>query len=428
MSRTKVRADLFFATFGEVSQKVVGYLVLVLLSRYLDKGSMGRFFVAATIGTIAAAITELGTGRHLVREIATTPQHALRHLGDVLSLRLPLSAGALILVNVAVHLFDPALGSVMLLTSCYILVGDLYFSYSAFMIGRRLLGLRLATLLGGQLLLALCVGVSVLAGGSLRSVLLGYVAANVITLCLTATLVHSRFGAVPLTRPTGNTWRLARAAAPFGALTALGLLHSKADTLMLYALSSSTAVATYESAYKLLEVSRFLIRPAVTVFFPICAALAAREKWEEFTIAYRRLLTAAGSAGAVVAALVISLAGVVIPLVWGSRYVEAVPILRILYLAVPILYLQTVVLFIAGSLHLEGTALKAILAALASNVALNLVAIPRWGALGAAATTLATELGLTGWLLYLVSRRLGAAVRRPEAAVVRPPPADVVAA
>jgi O-antigen/teichoic acid export membrane protein len=118
----------------------------------------------------------------------------------------------------------------------------------------------------------------------------------------------------------------------------------------------------------------------------------------------------------------------VIPLVWGSRYVEAVPVLRILYLAVPILYLQTVVLFIAGSLHLEGTALKAILAALASNVALNLVAIPRWGALGAAATTLATELGLTGWLLYLVSRRLGAAVRRPDAAVVRPPPADVVAA
>jgi O-antigen/teichoic acid export membrane protein len=197
---------------------------------------------------------------------------------------------------------------------------------------------------------------------------------------------------------------------------------------MLYTLSSSTAVATYESAYKLLEVSRFLIRPAVTVFFPICAGLAAREKWEEFTIAYRRLLAAAGGAGAVVAVLVISLAGIMIPLVWGSRYVEAVPVLRILYLAVPILYLQTVVLFIAGSLHLEGTALKATLGALASNVVINLMAIPRWGALGAAVTTLVTELGLTGWLLYIVSRRLRAAVRRPDAAAVSPAPADVAAA
>lgn len=427
MSDLKIRADLFFATFGEVSQKVVGYLVLVLLGRYLDKGSMGQFFVAATIGMIAAAITELGTGRHLIREIAATPQHALRHLGEVLSLRLPLTAGALILVNAAVQLFDPALGSVMLLTSCYILVGDLYFSYSAFMVGRRLLALRLATLLGGQLLLALCVGASVLAGGSLRSVLLGYVAANVITLCLTATLVHSRFGAVRLTRPTGTTWRLARGAAPFGALTVVGLLHSKADTLLLYALSSSTAVATYESVYKLLEVSRFLMRPAVTVFFPICAALAAREKWVDFTITYRRLLAAAGSAGAVVAALLISLAGVVIPLVWGSRYLEAVPVSRILYLTVPVLYLQTVALFIAGSLHLEGTALKATLAALAANVAINLVAIPRWGALGAAATTLVTEVGLTGGLLYIVSQRLRA-VPRPDAAGARHPPASVAAA
>jgi O-antigen/teichoic acid export membrane protein len=428
MSKMKIRADLFFATFGEVSQKVMGYLVLVLLGRYLDKGSMGQFFVAATIAMIAAAVTELGTGRHLIREIATTPQHALRHLGDVLSLRLPLTAGALILVNAAVHLVDPALGSVMLLTSCYVLVGDLYFSYSAFMVGRRLLGLRLATLLGGQLLLALCVGASVLAGGSLRSVLLGYIAANVVTLGLTAALVHSRFGAVRLTRPTGKTWRLARGAAPFGALAALGLLHSKADTLMLYALSSATVVATYESAYKLLEVSRFLIRPAVTVFFPICAALAARGKWEEFNNAYRRLLAAAGSAGAVVAALVISLAGFVIPLVWGSRYLEAVPVLRILYLAVPVLYLQTVVLFIAGSLHLEGTALRATLVALASNVTLNLVAIPRWGAPGAAAATLVTESALTGWLLFITWQRLRAALRRSDATGQEHSLADVAAA
>jgi O-antigen/teichoic acid export membrane protein len=427
MSKLKIRADLFFATFGEVSQKAVGYLVLVLLGRYLDKGSMGQFFVAATIAMIAAALTELGTGRHLIREIAATPQHAMRHLGDVLSLRLPLIACALVLVNAAVRLFDPALASVMLLTSCYVLVGDLYFSYSAFLVGHRLVALRLATLLGGQLLLAVCVGAGVLAGGSLNSILLGYIAANVITLGLTATLVHSRFGPVRLTRPTGKTWRLARLAAPFGALTVVGLLHSKADTLMLYALSSATAVATYESAYKLLEVSRFLIRPAVTVFFPICAALAARGKWADFSITYRRLLAGAGSAGLVVAALVIGLAGVVIPVVWGSRYLEAVPVLRILYLAVPVLYLQTVVLFIAGSLHLERTALKATLVGMASNVALNLVVIPRWGALGAATTTLVTELGLTSWLLYVVSRRLHAANGDSQAADLGRP-AGVVAA
>jgi O-antigen/teichoic acid export membrane protein len=32
-SRKKISADLFFATFGEVLQKVVGYIVLIVLAR-----------------------------------------------------------------------------------------------------------------------------------------------------------------------------------------------------------------------------------------------------------------------------------------------------------------------------------------------------------------------------------------------------------
>jgi O-antigen/teichoic acid export membrane protein len=420
MHAKKISADLLFATFGEVSQKVVGYLVLVLLARHLDKGSMGEFFVAATIATVAAAITELGTGRHLVRLIAATPADALAHLGGVLSLRLPVTAGALVIVNAGVYLLEPALGSVMLLTSCYVLVGDLYYSYSAFLIGRRFLGLRLVTLLAGQLLLVACVGVSVLAGGSLQTVLLAYVAANVITVGATALLVRRRFGLVPLSRPSARSWQLARVAAPFGALTVLGLLHSKVDTLLLYRLSSAATVATYESAYKLLEVSRFLVRPAVTVFFPICAALAAAENWAGFELAYKRLLRAAGGLGMLVAALVISLAGVVVPTIWGASYADAVPIVRVLYLSVPLLYLQLVALFLAGSVHLERAALWAVAAAFGGNLALNLIAIPWWGAIGASVTTLISEAALTVWLLCLIRNHLRH-VRQPGGVVTERP-------
>ena len=412
MHAKKISADLLFATFGEVSQKVVGYLVLVLLARHLDKGSMGEFFVAGTIATIAAAIAELGTGRHLVRQVAASPADALAHLGGVLSLRLPVTAAALVVVNATIYLLAPALGSVMLLTSCYVLVGDLYYSYSAFLVGRRLLGLRLVTLLGGQLLLVACVGLSVFAGGSLTMVLVAYVAANVITVGSTALLVRHRFGPVPLSWPSTRSWQLARVAAPFGALTVLGLLHSKVDTLLLYRLSSAATVASYESAYKLLEVSRFLVRPAVTVFFPICAALAAAENWSGFELAYRRLLRAAGGLGLLVAALVISLAGAVVPAIWGASYADSVPIVRVLYLSVPLLYLQLVALFLAGSVHLERAAFWAVAAAFAGNLVLNLIAIPRWGAMGASITTLASEAALTTWLLCLIRNHLRA-VKQP---------------
>jgi O-antigen/teichoic acid export membrane protein len=410
-SRKKISADLFFATFGEVLQKVVGYIVLIVLARQLDKDSMGQFFVASTIAMIAAAATELGTGRHLIRAIATSPQDALRNLGDVLSLRIPLTLCALLLVNTVVYIMDPALAGVMLLTSCYTLVGDLYFSYSAFFVGRRLVTLRLLTIVAGQLLLALCVGMGLVLGGSLYAVLLGYIAANIITLAGTATLVHRRFGSVQLFSGKGRAWVLVRAAAPFGALTALGLLHSKADTLMLYALSSSAAVASYESVYKLLEVSRLIVRPAVTVFFPIYAGLAARGEWAGFQHAYSRLLVWGGGAGALMSLTVMAVAGVAVPLIWGSPYRDAIPILRILCLGIPALYLGTLALFIAGSLHLERMAVYLAVAALVANVAVNAIAIPRWGALGAAIATVVTESALTASLLYLIHRRLRPVVR-----------------
>jgi O-antigen/teichoic acid export membrane protein len=72
-----------------------------------------------------------------------------------------------------------------------------------------------------------------------------------------------------------------------------------------------------------------------------------------------------------------------------------------------------VALFLAGSLHLERAALWAMTAAFAGNVALNLVAIPRWGAVGAGATTLVTETALTGWLLHLITARIRT-VRQPH--------------
>jgi O-antigen/teichoic acid export membrane protein len=108
---------------------------------------------------------------------------------------------------------------------------------------------------------------------------------------------------------------------------------------------------------------------------------------------------------------VMAVAGVAVPLIWGSPYRDAIPILRILCLGIPALYLGTLALFIAGSLHLERMAVYLAVAALVANVAVNAIAIPRWGALGAAIATVVTESALTASLLYLIHRRLRPVVR-----------------
>ena len=85
----KVKYDLLLSFSAHFFFKLVGYLVLAIMSRYLEKGEMGEFFVAAALGTFFVQITELGTNNYLMREVASaSPQEFLgnRSSRDILGL------------------------------------------------------------------------------------------------------------------------------------------------------------------------------------------------------------------------------------------------------------------------------------------------------------------------------------------------------
>jgi O-antigen/teichoic acid export membrane protein len=224
-------------------------------------------------------------------------------------------------------------------------------------------------------------------------------------------VVWRRYGPIPLRWDPLVARATARASLPFFALNTLGLAHFKADTVLLFLLTTPAAVATYEAGYKLLEVSRIAVRPAAVVFLPVWAAIAAREDWRGFGLAFRRLLRMAGIAGVAAAVALLALAGLLVPLLWGDRYADAVGVTQVLALAVPAVFLSIVATLAAGALRLEGAAAKVLAGCLLINVGLNLVAIPRWGVLGAAGCTVVTEGLATLGLLRLVGRkvRVGAA-------------------
>src|SRR3989442_786363 len=149
---TKIRTDLLLAASFEVLQKLSGYVVLMILARHLEKPVMGTLFFAATLAALAAAATELGTSRFLVRAIAERPEEALRRLGEVVTLRLPLALGVWLLLGIVILTVRPDLAVVVLLTSAAVMLTDLYYSFGAFFLGLRKVGLRIATGLCGPLL------------------------------------------------------------------------------------------------------------------------------------------------------------------------------------------------------------------------------------------------------------------------------------
>jgi len=426
MQWTKTRADLALATGGEVVQKLSGYAVLAILARHFDKAAMGRLFFAMALTSVVAAATELGTGRYLVREVATRPEAALRRLGEVIALRAPLALGAFLLLAAGVSLTRPGLAPILLPAAVAGLLNDLSYSFGAFLVGRREVGLRLATGLSGPIVLVTLVALAVSRGATLPQVLLCYVVAALVPLAAGALVIRRRFGRFPLAS-LGKGVAAGRASLPFFLLTALGIAHFKVDALLLFALATPTAVATYEAGYKLFEVSRFVVRPTATVFYPLSAELAGRGDWEGFARTLRRLLVLAGGVAAAISLAVLVAAGLIVRLVWGGTYGDTAAVLRILYLAVPPLYLGFIATFLAGALHREGAAARVLALCLAANVALNLFAIPRWGPLGAAWTTLITETLAASWILWLVYGALRVKAASGVAEPASPSPLEVLA-
>ena len=89
----------------------------------------------------------------------------------------------------------------------------------------------------------------------------------------------------------------------------------------------------------------------------------------------------------------------IIRIVYTAAYDDSAEVLRVLYLSVPGLYAATVAMLVASSTMGEKRAVLIMAAGVTLNVALNLVAIPRYGALGAAWVTVASQTFVGLWLI-----------------------------
>jgi O-antigen/teichoic acid export membrane protein len=165
-------------------------------------------------------------------------------------------------------------------------------------------------------------------------------------------------------------------------------------------------VAYYDLGLKMLEVARFLIRPFYSVFYPIFSQMAARRRWKGLRRRALQLTAGAFALGLFVT-LGFELVGPqAITLLFGANYAASVAPSRILFLSLPLINLHFILITLANALHMERTSAWLLAASAAINLGLNVVVIPRYGIMGAAWTTLASQAFLTGSMLWITTSRL----------------------
>ena len=169
----------------------------------------------------------------------------------------------------------------------------------------------------------------------------------------------------------------------------LGLLIFNSDLLVLRAFRDAQTVGWYSASYQLIS---FLINMAGAYSLSLMPALTqARSESGERRALYVDSLAQALCVGVPIAVGGALCASGLIELVFGASYEPSAMPLTVLLASIPFLLWKDVAMVgmvVAGK---EKAVLRMTIAAVLFNLVANLLVIPRWGMVGAAATTLATE-------------------------------------
>jgi O-antigen/teichoic acid export membrane protein len=387
-------------------------VVTVLMPRYLGDDNLGRLAAATSLTFICGGLATLGINSYLTREVARGgAQRGL--VLNALALRLPLAllAGAVAAVVAALLNYDPGVRQLV-----YLLCLNVALVAIAGVLNGTLEGLQSMRLVAAADVISK--GVLVVAVALFLSQGLGLHgmahAWNLSALAMIAVAGYAAWRAGALRGGLDvRLWRpLLAGSLPFFAWQAALTIYGHVDVLLVSLLTSPAVTGWYAAAYRIVGVASFAPVIVAGVVFPALSASASRRPHEFRAIAHRSLqavllLTVPIAFGSIV------LAGPLIDFLgYPEPFRNSVPLIMILALHIPIVGVDMIVGSALNALDQQRRWALTGMAAAVLNPGVNLLLIPFFerstgnGALGAAITTVLTEVFMMAVGLFLLRGRV----------------------
>jgi O-antigen/teichoic acid export membrane protein len=402
----RLLSNTVVAVIGGVVQRLLSFATTMLLARGLGGELFGVYAFVGAYMAIFTFLVDLGFERVITREVARQPERTGVLMGTGFILRGSLSVVAAAAAVLTAWLLR--LPSLTLWCICLAALG-LPLSVESFVRGffQARFEMHYAYLLSlpGTLAFVFVAAAIMWMGGGLIAVFVAALATGALSVTLMLGIALPKMRVV--WRLDGSLVRsLWRESWELGAVILIWLITLRIDQLLLYWLRGASEVGLYAVAVKITEALNLIPESIMMTVFPLLAStdLSAPQRLHRiFRVTVRYLVVLV-----LPMALLVTLErDILIRLLFGAAYVSGSDALAILswwmffsytgavYVSLMIVRSQQRVIGLISAL------------ALAVNVVLNLLWIPRWGATGAAAATLASSAG--SFLLYCAapqSRRM----------------------
>jgi O-antigen/teichoic acid export membrane protein len=234
------------------------------------------------------------------------------------------------------------------------------------------------------------VSLFLLAYGTFLSVVVGFLAGEIVSLYVAFSVVRKRLVPVRF-RYSGTVARdLLQKAWPIGLGAVLSILFFRVDVILLEYLTTEAVVGWFSASAKILEACAVIPSTVTIVLFPVFSS-NSHLPWSRFAVPAMKSLVTMGGIGTATALVFFVTAPQLIPFVYGPDFGESVSVLRVLAWAIIFIFMNMICSYLLVSYRYAGTNTLFHAGAVVFKIGLSLWLIPAYRHLGAAYSTLIAE-------------------------------------
>jgi len=422
----KMRRNVTVLAGAQLITWTMTLLWTLVVPRTLGPANMGTIMAAWSVTGILGVILGLGTRNYLVRESVVRPDSASGLIGTALVLRVILSP----LILAAAFAYGQLVGwdheariVLYLAAAATIFVQIAEPLQAGFQAIERMEYLAYSDVISksGQGLVGIVV---VLLGFRSVGVTACWAAMTGVVVLLDLYWLHGRLRIDVRTNLT-RMLAVARASVPYWAFGLFFMLYLWIDFVMLSLLTSNEVVGWYSVPTRLFQTMMFLPVAVATAWLPHFVR-GFEEGDDKLKEAARQPVELVLLLSLPIAALTFVAADPVIHFLYGSQYAHSVPVMAILGLCIPAMYMNIMLSQVLIAMNRQSTWTWVMAATTIVNPLFNLALIPltqhRYdnGAIGAAISLLLTEIVVVAAGIWLIGRRVfdAGSVRRTALGLV----------
>ncbi len=390
---SNIAKNTSYLTIALIFQKVISFTYFTLLARYLGPEDLGKYYFAISFTTIFAILIDLGFANILIREVAKSQEKAARFLGNVLAMKIPLALIALAAVFVFINVLHyESLTKTLVYISCVSMVLD-SFTSTFFSVVRGFHNLRyesISSIIFQLLVLIIGYG-ALLLGGGLIPAMLALALASTYNFIYSFLILKRKIKiAIKVVYDKPLVREIILVSWPFAVYAIFQRLYTYLDSVFLSYFAGDIQVGLYQVAFKIIFALQFLPMAFTASLYPAMSSYWQTNR-EQLAISFERAINYLTIISWPIVIGAVVLADKIV-LLFKSGYSEAVLPLQISIISLFFIFVN----FPIGSLlnacdkQRKNTFNMGIV--LIVSIALNLILIPEFKALGASITVLVSNI------------------------------------